>query len=335
MHRGQLPFAAGPGPVRKDMGLRHFRCPAGLVQPVAVFGEAGQVDDAEIRTPGRQGNVTHGHAPAFQHLPVSFLFFFRVEIGEHRRVHVKGRGFANIVVTGPDKFAGTLRNSIFVLPLIIRLGGPAGGIQVVGTYLEGGAHVPALAFVLLYREAVIPARRDAGSRFAAQEGLAGMLVTESLVQMGLVVEAIHIQGGGIRLGGSPGVVVAGRGGAGGIFAVANIGEHLGNPPAGAVALFAAFVADTPEDHGRMVAVAADHGHEVFFGPFLKEGGVAVLLLGPGPGVGEFVHHQQAHAVAEVQQFRCRRIVGAADGVAAHLLKHFQAAHPGIFVPHSA
>ena len=82
----------------------------------------------------------------------------------------------------------------------------------------------------------------------------------------------------------------------------------------------------------MVAVPADEGDEVFLGPVFKEGGVAVLLLGPGPGVGEFVHHQEAHAVAKVQEFRCRRVVAAADGVAAHFPEHLEAAGPGVVAP---
>ena len=69
----------------------------------------------------------------------------------------------------------------------------------------------------------------------------------------------------------------------------------------------------------MVPVTADHCREVFFYPFIKESCIAVLLLGNGPGVREFIHYKEAHTVTHVKEFRCRRIMAHADGIAAHLL----------------
>ncbi len=42
-----------------------------------------------------------------------------------------------------------------------------------------------------------------------------------------------------------------------------------------------------------------------------------------PHVERFVHHEKAHLVGELQQFRRGRIVAGANGVAAHFLKHFE------------
>ena len=159
-----------------------------------------------------------------------------------------------------------------------------------------------------------------------------MGIHKLLVQMGFVIETIHVYGLGIVLRGGPGIVVSGRREPRRVFPVAKVREHLGNPPAGAVSLFPAFVADTPENHGRMVAVPVNHGRQVFPYPLLKELGIAVGLFGIGPGVREFVHHQEAHPVAEVQELRCGRVVAGADGVAAHPPEHLQAAHPGVLVP---
>ena len=117
--------------------------------------------------------------------------------------------------------------------------------------------------------------------------------------------------------------------------MADVREHLRDPPAGGISLLPAFVANAPQDHRRVVAVPVDEGHQVFFGPVVKESGVAVVLLGPGPGVRELVHHQETHAVAQVQQFRGGRVVAAADGVATHLFQHFQTAHPCVIVPGGA
>ena len=103
----------------------------------------------------------------------------------------------------------------------------------------------------------------------------------------------------------------------------------------AVALLAAFVADGPQDDGRMVAVAADQGHEVLFRPFVEEFRITVLLLRDRPGICKFIHYQETHPVAQVQELRRRGIVGGTDGVAAHVLEHLEAAHPGVVVPDGA
>ena len=240
-----------------------------------------------------------------------------MEVGEHGRIQVEGRGFAQVVVPGPDKLAGAFRHGVLVLPFIVRLGGPAGSIQVIGADLIGGFHRPAFPLFLRYREAVKAARGDAGGRFRAVERLVRVGVAEFRVQMRLVIEAIDIQRTGIGLRRGPGVVVAGGGGTGRILAVADVREHLGNPPAAGIALLSTFVAHAPCNYAGVVAVPVNHGHQVLLRPVGKEGGVPVVLLGPGPGVRELVQHQEAHAVAQVQELRCGRVVTAADGIAAH------------------
>ena len=159
-----------------------------------------------------------------------------------------------------------------------------------------------------------------------------MRVAELLVKMRLVIEAIYVDGAGIGLESGPWIVVSRSHKAGGIFTVADVGEHLGYPPAGGVALLPAFVAYGPQNHRRVIAVAVNHRHQVLFGPFVEEGGIAVGLFGIGPGVGKFVHYQEAHTVAEVEQLRCGRIMAAADGIAAHGAKPLQAPYPGVVVP---
>ena len=183
----------------QDVRHWHLRLPSALIQPVAVFGEARQVYDTKIGAAGRQRNVADHLAPGFHHLAVGFLLLLRVEVGEHGRVHIEGRGLSQIVVTGPYKLSGALGNHVLILPLIVRLGGPAGGVKVVGTHLEGRIHVPALSLLLLNREAVIPARRDAGRSLGAQHRLSGVGVHKLLVQMGFVIETIHVNGLGIVL----------------------------------------------------------------------------------------------------------------------------------------
>ena len=68
MDGSHLSFAAGPRPVRQDVDHGQFRTPAGLVDPVTVLREAGQVDDAEVRAPGGEGYVGDDLSPASDHL---------------------------------------------------------------------------------------------------------------------------------------------------------------------------------------------------------------------------------------------------------------------------
>ena len=82
----------------------------------------------------------------------------------------------------------------------------------------------------------------------------------------------------------------------------------------------------------MVAVPVDHGLQVFVRPLIEQSGVAVLFLRDCPSVCQLVHHEESHPVAEVEEFRRRRIVGCADGVAAHLSEHVQPSHPRRLVP---
>ena len=70
----------------------------------------------------------------------------------------------------------------------------------------------------------------------------------------------------------------------------------------------------------MVAVAADQGAQVLFGPVVEQQVVIIRALAGSPAVKGLVHHEHPHPVAQIEQFRRRRIVTRADRVAAHLLQ---------------
>src|SRR6185295_8983826 len=95
--------AIGPVPVGEDVCHRQFGSPVGLVEVVAVFGEAGEVDDAKVAGAG-----------------------------------VEGGGFADVVPTGPDEFAGTGGTVVLAEELMVGGTGPGGIVQVIGTHLPGG-----------------------------------------------------------------------------------------------------------------------------------------------------------------------------------------------------
>ena len=51
--------------------------------------------------------------------------------------------------------------------------------------------------------------------------------------------------------------------------------------------------------------------------------VIILVFARRPAIKRFIHHHEAHAVAQIQQLRRGRIVAGANGVDAHLAQDFQ------------
>ena len=94
----------------------------------------------------------------------------------------------------------------------------------------------------------------------------------------------------------------------------------GNLRAVGRALFGDFIADAPEDDGGVIAVALKHGAEILLVPIGKEEVVVVLRFPRCPAIEGLVHHDDAQAVADVEQFRRRRVVAGANGVAPHFLE---------------
>src|SRR5260370_41521703 len=76
------------------------------------------------------------------------------------------------------------------------------------------------------------------------------------------------------------------------------------------------VAYGPEDDGGMVAIALDGGGFVALGPVFEIEVVVVGVFGDGPAVEHLVHDEEAHAVGEVEELGCGRVMGGADGVDA-------------------
>ncbi len=89
------------------------------------------------------------------------------------------------------------------------------------------------------------------------------------------------------------------------------------------------VAHAPEHDRRVVAITLEHGPELLRPPVLEAALAHVPLarvpLGvPLPLVERLVDDEEAHAIAQIQHLGSRRIVAAADGVAAQLLENRQA-----------
>ncbi len=76
------------------------------------------------------------------------------------------------------------------------------------------------------------------------------------------------------------------------------------------------VADAPDDHTRMVAVATHHRRQVLPPPALEIGGVVIWVLGRLPSVESLFHDQHAELVACVEHGRRGRVVRGPYGIEA-------------------
>ena len=85
-------------------------------------------------------------------------------------------------------------------------------------------------------------------------------------------------------------------------------------------LFENLITDTPHDDTWMITVALDEIRQVFLMPFIKETGIIAIRFLAAPHVETLVHHEDAHRIAHVQEFWCRRIMTTSDSVHAHIAK---------------
>src|SRR5215831_5307940 len=93
-----------------------------------------------------------------------------------------------------------------------------------------------------------------------------------------------------------------------------------------IGLIAYFVAGAPKHHRWMVPVAVDEVLYVPLVPFVEIIGVAVgadLALAHFPLIERLVHHEETHAVAQIQKLGGIRVMTGADGVATHFAQDFQ------------
>ena len=78
----------------------------------------------------------------------------------------------------------------------------------------------------------------------------------------------------------------------------------------------------------MVAVAEQHVAQVSFVPFVENERVVELCFLFFPHIKGLALHNKSHAVAQLQQLGCRRIVCSAYAIYAHGFKYFELALDG-------
>src|SRR5713226_4329719 len=77
----------------------------------------------------------------------------------------------------------------------------------------------------------------------------------------------------------------------------------------------------------MIAIAAHGVADIDAGPLAEIEMIVVWVPGNGPAIEQFIHHEKAHAIAQIEKLGRRRIVRGADGVDTKLPEHFKAAFP--------
>ena len=160
--RHGLHGAIRPVPVRQNVRHRKIETPVRLVDIEAVLGEAGEVNDAEIRA--ARGVVA---------------------VAIRRRL-------AEIIEAGPDKLARDKWGSLLAGEFGVRRVRPSRGVKVVGTDLNIGA---ARALVVADGEEVFTAGADARGGFTAENRLVGIGRVETAISRRLVIVAEHVLAG--------------------------------------------------------------------------------------------------------------------------------------------
>ena len=247
-----------------------------------------------------------------------------------------GRGLADIVDAAPHELAhgvGVVDVVDQAAAHILRApGGPAvaqrGTLEIL---LRENARVR--------REMIDAAAGQDGRRLAAVDHPVRMLGVVPRIVLLAVIVAGDLYQVGAALRALPGHVIAAQSDrriSPGIVGARRVPQHGGDLRAtGGDMGIVNLIADGPQDHARMVPVPPHPAPHVPGPAFREEAGVIVGRLGALPHVGEFVDHQHAQLIADVQRAAGRRIVGSAQGVDAHLLHDPHLAAEGLGVERRA
>src|SRR5581483_2577499 len=132
---------------------------------------------------------------------------------------------------------------------------------------------------------------------------------------------VHLIGKVVANGGLP-LVHCSRSRPRWVFFVKVLGQLLANLPAVGGVLLGDFIADAPDNHTRMVAIAPGKVAQVALRPFVKIFAIAVWDFRDAPHVKGFVHDNNAHPVGEFEQFGSRRIVARSNRVYSRAFQDF-------------
>ena len=98
-------------------------------------------------------------------------------------------------------------------------------------------------------------------------------------------------------------------------------------------LFMHFITGTPHDNRRMVTIPADQCLYIFLMPFIEKRAIIInlnrrtvlfhinrcIIYIPCTCSKKFIHHKKPHLVRQLQQFRCRRVMGSTQRITTETL----------------
>ncbi len=153
----------------------------------------------------------------------------------------------------------------------------------------------------------------------------GLLLVAGMVKKPLEISWVIVEPENIDRGLKPvragrGIVAARGDGPGGVFGMDDVAERFRQTRP---VLLVDLVADAPHDHAGVIPFSPDHGLQVPGVPGVEEPAVIAGRLAPPPAVERLDHHQEAHAIGQIQQLGRGRIVRRPERVAAHLLEDFK------------
>ena len=306
--------------------------PLAAVEVIGVLGEAGGLHDAEIAAVGDCTAVAHTAGTGA----------------------VQGSGLADVVEAGPDEFTG---HAVILIGVVYGIMG-GGAPTHCGSVVRGQVVLPICIGIIRLR-AVNPAAVGGRGGLGGDDDAAAVVLGQA-VELGRRIGVVEAHNAAIISNGienrhqpriTASVVVAAGGGAGTVHLINPINQIFRD---GGIAVHILpegslldLVAQRPEDHGGIAAVPLDHSFGRNLGPSHGTVGsvgavrgtdfeipaevIGVSVLGIDPAVKEFLDHQQAQFVADVDEVLVGGVVAGADGVDAHVLHDGELAVHGVIV----
>ncbi len=257
----------------------------------------------------------------------------RIHLAEVGVLGMVGRGFPDIVNTGPDELAKGEGG----IPFRDDTGLRRPGAPTDGTVPQSGA-----LFIIIGQQGFFKGKMVNPPALHDRPGLApvdhpvGVLgVVLPVVFIPIIVAGdFHMLRAFLRI--LPRHVVGADGDLGvplGVILTDIRRQHLCEllPSFGVRVGIIDLIANTPQQEAGVVPVPRHPAFYVLPGPFLEKPGVVIGGLGEFPHVKSLRDHQQPHLIGKIHELRGRHVVGGPDRVHPHLLQQLEPSAQGGFI----
>ena len=310
--------------------------PLAAVQVIGILFKARSVYNAEIAAVRRCADA--GHRAAAGAVP--------------------RRRLADVIPAGPDEFTGHTVKLIGIVNGIVGSRTPTHRRGIIGGQVVLAIRIGVVVLIPILSSAV-----GGGGGFGGDDHTVAIILRQA-AECICVIRIVEAHDAAVIADGvqhvdqiavaAAGIIAAG-GRAGGILRLDPVDDVLGNAGIGTgltpVGSLLHLIAQRPEDHGGIVAVAAHRGFCRSLCP--RHGAIGAVravadLLGeiPGeiigiavfrihPAVEQLLNDQQAQFVADINEILVSRIMAGADGIDAHILHFGQLAIHGVIAGNAA